>query len=317
MDKRKIIMDCDPGIDDAIALAFAAAHPESFEMLAVVGVSGNQNVDTVTRNALDLVELYGMHVPVARGMEQPLTRKAEYASDYHGENGLGNAVIPRSLREPVEEMAVFYLKKLIMELPEDEKVTFICTAPLTNIAMLLKLFPEVKDKIEEIVLMGGAVAGGNVTASAEFNIYVDPEAAKIVFTSGLPIVMCGLDATEKCALTRNQILKLNQSNNKIAKFCGTIAAYSLENGNKFRGQVNIHDAVPYMYLLHPEIFKTKKAKLDVECSDCASRGRTICDFRWWTYEEEEENIVLMDADTSKFQEYLIEALFELGEKLAD
>lgn len=317
MDKRKIIMDCDPGIDDAIALAFAAAHPESFEMLAVVGVSGNQSVDTVTRNALDLVEFYGMDIPVARGMEQPLIREPEYASDFHGENGLGDVVIPRSPKQPVEEMAVFYLRKLIMELPEDEKVTLICTAPLTNIAMLLKLFPEVKTKIEDIVLMGGAVAGGNVTASAEFNIYTDPEAAKIVFKSGLPIVMCGLDATNECALTRSQILKLSQSSNKIANFCGQMAAYSLDNGHRFEGKVSVHDAVPYMYLLHPEIFKTKKAKLDVECSDCDSRGRTICDFRWWMYQEEEESIVLMDVDVAKFQEYLIEALFELGEKLAD
>ena len=163
--------------------------------------------------------------------------------------------------------------------------------------------------------MGGAVAGGNVTASAEFNIYEDPESARIVFRSGIPVVMCGLDATEKCALTASQIEKMCQANNRIARFCGDMAGYSLANGNKYRGKVSIHDAVPFMYLTHPELFVAKKAVLDVECSDCASRGRTICDFRWWQHEESEENVVLMDADGARFQEYLIEAIYELGEKL--
>ena len=163
--------------------------------------------------------------------------------------------------------------------------------------------------------MGGAVAGGNVTASAEFNLYVDPEAARIVFKSGLPIVMCGLDVTEKCALTSSQIQKLSQSQNKIARFCGEMTGYSLANGNKFRGKVSIHDAVPYMYLTHPEIFKVEKVALDVDCSDGVSAGRTIVDFRWWMYEESEENIAVVDVDVAKFQEYLIEAIYELGEKV--
>ena len=315
MEKRKIIMDCDPGVDDAIALAYAAAHPEAFELLAVTSVTGNQTIDKVTRNALDLVSLYQLSIPVARGAEAPLLRDSQPASDYHGANGLGNVEIPRSQEDVVEESAAFFMKKLISELPEGEKITLICTAPLTNVALLLKVFPEVKEKIQEILLMGGAVAGGNVTASAEFNIYEDPESARIVFRSGIPVVMCGLDATEKCALTASQVEKMCQSNNRIAKFCGDMAGYSLANGNKYRGNVSIHDAVPFMYLTHPELFVAKKAVLDVECSDCASRGRTICDFRWWQHEESEENVVLMDADGARFQEYLIEAIYELGEKL--
>ena len=254
-------------------------------------------------------------IPVARGAETPLLRDPQPASDFHGANGLGNVEIPRSQEDVVEESAAFFMKKLISELPEGEKITLICTAPLTNVALLLKVFPEVKEKIQEILLMGGAVAGGNVTASAEFNIYEDPESARIVFRSGIPVVMCGLDATEKCALTASQIEKMCQSNNRIARFCGDMAGYSLANGNKYRGNVSIHDAVPFMYLTHPELFVAKKAVLDVECSDCASRGRTICDFRWWQHEESEENVVLMDADGARFQEYLIEAIYELGEKL--
>ena len=315
MKRRKIIIDCDPGIDDSIALAYAADHPEAFEILAVTTVAGNQTLDKVTRNALDILAFYKQDVPVAAGMSEPIVRELQTAADFHGENGLGDCVIPHSDTEPVKEMAVFYIKKLIDELPEEEKVTLICTAPLTNIGLLFKIYPEVKSKIQEIILMGGAVAGGNVTPSAEFNIYVDPEAAGIVFRSGIPMVMCGLDVTEKCALTRSQIQKLSQSDNKVARLCGEMAGYSLTNGSKYKGKVSIHDAVPYMYLTHPEIFKIQKVMLDVDCSDGVSAGRTIADFRWWMYEEEKENIAVMDADTSKFQEYLIEALYDLGEKV--
>lgn len=289
---------------------------EAFELLAVTSVTGNQTIDKVTRNALDLVSLYRLSIPVARGAETPLLRDPQPASDYHGANGLGNVEIPRSQEDVVEESAVFFMKKLISELPEGEKITLICTAPLTNVALLLKVFPEVKEKIQEILLMGGAVAGGNVTASAEFNIYEDPGILPESYSvQESPVVMCGLDATEKCALTASQVEKMCQSNNRIARFCGDMAGYSLANGNKYRGNVSIHDAVPFMYLIHPELFVAKKAVLDVECSDCASRGRTICDFRWWQHEESEENVVLMDADGARFQEYLIEAIYELGEKL--
>ena len=218
MEQRKIIMDCDPGIDDAMALAYAASRPDAFKILAVTTVAGNQELQKVTANALDLTAFYGLDTEVAAGMSQPLINKLAPATDYHGENGLGNCVLPGSEKQAVEEMAVFYIRRKLMELPENEKATLVCTAPLTNIAMLLKLFPEVISRICEIIFMGGSASGGNVTASAEFNIYADPEAAKIVFGSGVPLVMCGLDVTEKCVLTASQIAKLAQSGNKIAHF---------------------------------------------------------------------------------------------------
>ena len=205
MEQRKIIMDCDPGIDDAMALAYAASRPDAFKILAVTTVAGNQELQKVTANALDLTAFYGLDTEVAAGMSQPLINKLAPATDYHGENGLGNCVLPGSEKQAVEEMAVFYIRRKLMELPENEKATLVCTAPLTNIAMLLKLFPEVKSRICEIIFMGGSASGGNVTASAEFNIYEDPESARIVFRSGIPVVMCGLDATEKCALTASQV----------------------------------------------------------------------------------------------------------------
>ena len=313
MKKRKFIIDCDPGVDDAIALAYAAANRDSLELLAVTTVGGNQEIEKVTGNALDLLEYYGLKVPVAKGIGVPLIRKPMYAPEVHGENGIGNCVLPKAARWPEDENAVLFLRKTLLALPDGENVTLVPIGPMTNIALLLKLFPEVKGKIREIVFMGGAARGGNVTPTAEFNIYVDPEAAKIVFDSGVPLVMCGLDATLKCCLTRGQILKLCQSPHRIAKLCGDMAGFSLENSSsKYRGVVSIHDAAPLMFLLHPDIFTMDRTILNVDCSDGPARGTTLCDFRWWEHEEEEmKDIVLMDADTKAFQENLIEALYGL------
>lgn len=317
MEKREIIMDCDPGTDDAIALAYAAAHTEELKLLAITTVSGNQSVEKVTVNALRLAEFYNLDVPVAEGMDTPLTREPVYASKFHGETGLGQCVLPAASRKAEEEHAVLFLHRLLAELPEGKKVTIVATGPLTNIAMLLKLFPQVKKHIREIVFMGGAAMGGNVTPTAEFNIYTDPEAARIVFRSGVPLVMCGLDATLKCTLKRKQIIKLCQSGNPAAGLCGDLAGYSLENtSNKYRGEVSIHDVVPLMYLLHPDIFKIQSTILDVDCSDGPARGTTLCDFRWWEHEEEEmDAFILMDADGTRFQEELITDIYELGERI--
>ena len=314
--KRKLIIDCDPGVDDAIALAFLGANLNQFELLAITTVSGNQTIDKVTRNALDLTHFFGMDIPVSRGMEGPIVRRPVYARDAHGESGLGNVVLPACNKKPVKEQGILYLKSVLEELPDDEEITFICMGPLTNIAMLFKMFPHVKSKIREILFMGGSALGGNVTPSAEFNIYTDPEAAKIVVDSGVSLIMFGLDVTNKCCLTRRQILKLCQSADPVAKLCGDMAGYYLENtSNKYRGMVSIHDAAPIMYLCHPEIFKGEKAILDVDCSEGISRGRTICDMRWWEHEPEKmDSLVIMDVDQDKFQEYLILSLYELGEK---
>lgn len=312
MAKRKIILDCDPGIDDSVALLVAAAHREELELLAVTTVSGNLGIDIVTENALRLVDFLKLNVPVARGAEAPIIREPVLAGYFHGENGLGGIELPSTDQKPVSENAVVYLAKLLTELPEGEKVTLVPTGPLTNIGLLLKAFPQVKEKIEQIVLMGGAMCGGNTTASAEFNIYVDPEAAKIVFDSKIPVVMCGLDVTYQCYLERNQIAKLCQSGRKVAGVYGDMLGFSLgRKMNMLTSRVCIHDAVTLAYLLHPDWFKGEMMLVDVDCSDSPSRGRTICDNRWWNYDEEDCHVnVLTYGDTKKFQEFIIDAAFE-------
>lgn len=315
-EKIKVIMDCDPGIDDGIALAYAAAHQDEIELLAVTTFAGNQTIDKVTKNALGLVDFYGLKVPVARGQERPLVKEVIHAEEFHGETGLGHCVLPETGTKAASDNAVFFIREILDDLPEGQQVTFIETAPMTNLALLLRVFPEVKDKIRRIVFMGGAVKGGNVTPAAEFNIYADPEAAKIVFEAGIPLVMCGLDATMKCNLTRNQIMKLCQSGNPVARACGDMAGYVLENSSKYRCVASIHDAVPFMYLLHPEFFKMEKAILDVDCSDGAGRGAMLCDFRWWLHDEEKiKDMILTDADTESFQQELFEAIYSVtGQK---
>ena len=315
-EKIKVIMDCDPGIDDGIALAYAAAHQDEIELLAVTTFAGNQTIDKVTKNALELVDFYGLKVPVARGQERPLVKEVINAEEFHGETGLGHCVLPETGTKAASDNAVFFIREILDDLPEGQQVTFIETAPMTNLALLLRVFPEVKDKIRRIVFMGGAVKGGNVTPAAEFNIYADPEAAKIVFEAGIPLVMCGLDATMKCNLTRNQIMKLCQSGNPVARACGDMAGYVLENSSKYRCVASIHDAVPFMYLLHPEFFKMEKAILDVDCSDGAGRGAMLCDFRWWLHDEEKiKDMILTDADTESFQQELFEAIYSVtGQK---
>lgn len=309
-------MDCDPGIDDGIALAYAAAHQDEIELLAVTTFAGNQTIDKVTKNALELVDFYGLKVPVARGQERPLVKEVIHAEEFHGETGLGHCVLPETGTKAASDNAVFFIREILDDLPEGQQVTFIETAPMTNLALLLRVFPEVKDKIRRIVFMGGAVKGGNVTPAAEFNIYADPEAAKIVFEAGIPLVMCGLDATMKCNLTRSQIMKLCQSGNPVARACGDMAGYVLENSSKYRCVASIHDAVPFMYLLHPEFFKMEKAILDVDCSDGAGRGAMLCDFRWWLHDEEKiKDMILTDADTESFQQELFEAIYSVtGQK---
>ena len=315
-EKIKVIMDCDPGIYDGIALAYAAAHQDEIELLAVTTFAGNQTIDKVTKNALELVDFYGLKVPVARGQERPLVKEVIHAEEFHGGTGLGHCVLPETGTKAASDNAVFFIREILDDLPEGQQVTFIETAPMTNLALLLRVFPEVKDKIRRIVFMGGAVKGGNVTPAAEFNIYADPEAAKIVFEAGIPLVMCGLDATMKCNLTRNQIMKLCQSGNPVARACGDMAGYVLENSSKYRCVASIHDAVPFMYLLHPEFFKMEKAILDVDCSDGAGRGAMLCDFRWWLHDEEKtKDMILTDADTESFQQELFEAIYSVtGQK---
>lgn len=314
--KRKILLDCDPGIDDALAICLAVAFKEKLEILGITTVAGNQTIEKVTDNALKLVHFLKEDIPVAKGAVRPLLRESEQAPDIHGKTGLGYCELPLPEDKAAEENAVLFLRDKIMGLPDGEKVTLVPTAPLTNIGLLFSVFPEVKERIDKIVLMGGAVSGGNVTPTAEYNIYADPEAAQIVFQAGVPIVMCGLDVTSQCGLTRNQVSKMLQSKSTICRACGQMLDYYFGSPvYRDNSLVSIHDAVTIMYLVHEEIFEGAPMNVTVDCSQGLNRGMTVCDNRIWCRNEESHVEILLEVEREEFQRILIEELFELDARL--
>lgn len=314
VNKRKVIMDCDPGIDDAFAIAFAAAHREEIELIGMTSVAGNLPIEITTANALKLSDFFGLkEVPVAMGARVPIVRPSLTATDIHGANGLGGVEIPSSGKLPVSSNAVVFMKKVIDDLPVGERVTLVPTGPFTNVALLLRVFPEVKDRIEEIVLMGGAFIGGNITMSGEFNVYEDPEAAAIVFGSGLPVVMCGLDVTMSAGLTREDTEMLAKSEKQRIRALGEMLQFYFDRDSNSESQtVNIHDAHTVMYLLHPEIYRGVKMPVKVDCSEGLNRGATICDTRSEADREHANTTVLMGVDQDKFRAYMLEGILALG-----
>ena len=310
METINIWIDCDPGIDDAVALAMAAASRDKLHILGISSVAGNQTSDRVTGNALRLSSFLGLEdVPVVRGAREPLLRVPETAADVHGETGLGNCRLPETTKSLASENGVVYMAQTIGNLPEGEKVTLVPTGPLTNIALLLKVFPQVKERIDRIVLMGGSASGGNQSASAEFNIWVDPEAAQIVFSSGLPIVMCGLDVTHQSGLYPEQVEALLHSSRPVERAMGEMLSFYADTSSRGRTVSCIHDAVTVLYLTNPELFQGQWAAVAVDCTSDINRGMTVCDLRVRT--QPKPVLVLDQVDLPKFQQVMLEKLASL------
>jgi inosine-uridine nucleoside N-ribohydrolase len=267
----------DPGHDDAVALMLACGAPE-LEVRAVTTVAGNVPLEKTTRNALRVLSLIGRDdVPVGVGAANPLIRPLRTAENIHGESGLDGPVTPEATFAPDERGAL----RLVADNLEgsSEPVTLIPTGPLTNIATLLQDHPELKSRIGRIVLMGGSMSLGNTTPAAEFNVYVDPEAAQVVFGSGLPITMVGLDITHQAGAGPERRERL-----RTAGRVGEVAAELLEF---FAGTYKsvfgfdappVHDAVAVSAVVEPEILKTRLMRVDVECESELTRGETVCDF---------------------------------------
>ncbi|HYY03373.1 MAG TPA: nucleoside hydrolase [Gaiellaceae bacterium] len=268
----RILLDCDPGHDDAIALLLALASPE-LELLGVTTVAGNQTLEKTTANAIRVLDfLRRDDVPVAAGAERPLVREPYVASYVHGETGLDGPDLPPPQREPLRQHAVDFLAERIRD--HDGGVTLVPTGPLTNVALLLALHPDARP--ERIVLMGGAIAEGNVTPAAEFNIWADPEAAARVFTSGIDTTMIGLDVTHKALFTpRHQ--------DRLAGRTGELVRALLRFYGEFhRKQYGwdgspIHDAVAVAHVAQPELVETADRGVRVDTGDELSRGRTYVD----------------------------------------
>ena len=301
--RTKILLDCDPGHDDAIALLLALGSPE-LELLGVTTVAGNQTLEKCTANALRVLEHVGRgDVPVAAGADRPLVREQRVAANVHGETGLDGPDLPPAQGAPVEQHAADFLAERIA--PD---VVLVPTGPLTNVALLLARHPDVRP--ERIVLMGGAIAEGNVTPAAEFNIWADPEAAARVFASGIDLTMVGLDVTHKALFADRHAQRLEGR-------AGTMVRELLGFYNRFHHDVYgfdgspIHDALAVAQVFRPDLVETKHRGVEVDTGPEISRGRTYVDL-WGRAGWEPNCHVGVDVDAEGFCELLIERINSLG-----
>lgn len=315
MEKRNIIIDCDPGHDDVMALLLALAHQKELNILGVTTVAGNQTLEKVTYNLRRLYSYLGMRTPAASGASKPIIRKLQLGDDVHGVTGLDGWEFPEPDFHLDSTNAVTFMRDKIMA--AEGKVTLVPVGPLTNIGLLLSVFPEVKDKIQMISLMGGSIYAGNRTPHAEFNIFVDPEAAKVVFDSGIPIVMSGLEVTHEAAITDSEIQELRDSDGRISRMCGELLYfYTRYHSREGYSSYPLHDVCSVLYLLRPEIFKWKDLQVDIDVSDGPHRGRTAADNREWMRYDKPNTRVLLHIDREEFIKELRNAFEKLDEETA-
>jgi len=306
----RILVDCDPGQDDAIALLLALSSPE-VDVLGVTTVAGNQTIDKVTANALRVLELAGRtDVPVAAGADQPLVGELVVAADAHGETGLDGPDLPAPQGRPVEQHAVELLAERL--LASERPVTLVPLGPLTNVALLLAERPEAAERIERIVLMGGAIAEGNMTPSAEFNIWIDPEAAAHVFSSGHDVTMVGLDVTNRAVLTPEHAERLRPQGPVGAAVAGMLDFYGAFYREAYdHGGCPVHDALAVAHVIRPELVTTLARDVQVDVSHGICRGRTVVDMRRRTVLPEPNAKVAVDVDVAGFVSLLLERLPQL------
>ncbi|CAA9433238.1 MAG: Pyrimidine-specific ribonucleoside hydrolase RihB [uncultured Rubrobacteraceae bacterium] len=274
---KPVILDVDPGHDDAVAVMMACGSP-GLKLLAVTTVAGNAPLPKTTRNALRILSLIGRtDVPVAAGASRPLERELHTAENIHGESGMDGPQIPEATSEPDERGAVGLIADTLMAAPEP--VVLVPVGPLTNVAALLRKHPDLKGRISRISLMGGSMGLGNTTPAAEFNIYVDPEAAREVFESGLPITMSGLDVTHQAGAgkaERDRLRGVGELGGVVAGFLNFFAA-TYERIFGFDAPP-LHDPVAVAAVLEPDLLRTRFMRVDVECGSDLTRGETVCDF---------------------------------------
>ncbi len=272
-----LIIDSDPGLDDALAIGLACASPE-LRLLAVTTVGGNADVAHCTENALRLLHAYGRDdVPVAEGAAGALLGDIVRATDIHGMSGVGNTALPAAVNAPRPEGAVALMAHLIADSPEPVAIAPI--GPLTNIALLLRLYPGLVSRIGHVCLMGGSIGEGNTTAAAEFNIVADPEAADVVFRSGLPITIMGLDVTHQALLDRASAQALRGIGTRSAVIAAELTEFALERNLAWSGSTTsaVHDAVAIAHLVAPDLVTVARYQVAVETGHGPARGRTVCD----------------------------------------
>jgi inosine-uridine nucleoside N-ribohydrolase len=310
MTPTPIILDCDPGHDDAIALLLAIASPE-VELIGVTTVAGNQTVDKTTNNALRILELAGRSdIPVYRGANRPFIRPQDVAAHVHGESGLDGPDLPQPSGREQELHAVDYLAQEIRA--RDGKVTLVPTGPLTNIGLLFALHPDVRP--ERLVIMGGAIGEGNRTPAAEFNIWADPEAAQRVFLEALDTTMVGLDVTHRALITDAHTERMRGAGRVgkvVAELMDFYARFHKSRYPDLEGSP-MHDPVCVAHVIDPSLMTVLDAFIDVDCSGGPSWGRTNVDWRGREHFGAPNAKVGVDIDGERFAELIVERISSLG-----
>jgi len=306
--KRKIILDCDPGHDDAIALMLAGYHKD-IEVSGVSVVSGNQTLEKTGLNTLNLVQYLGLDIPVSLGSKRPIIKEEEVCEVIHGESGLDGVDFPPLRKTFDKRHAIDLIKDLTLN--TKDKVTIVTTGPMTNLGLAIRVYPEILENIEEIVLMGGSYTNGNVSPAAEFNIFTDPEAAHICFNSGVKVTMIGLDITRKVLVLPEIVERMDKINNHASKLFVDLMKVFNENQKKVFGFPGgpLHDPVTIAYLIEPSLLTIKHMHCSIDISHGPSYGRTNCDV--FDYQHNAFNTyVATDINVNKFWKIIEDTMKE-------
>lgn len=307
---RKIILDCDPGHDDALAMLLAHSHPD-IDMVLITTVAGNQTVDKTTRNALNVANLAGIQTPIAKGLDRSILGRQVVAPDIHGESGLDGPAFPSCDLKAVGKHAVDVIIDTLMA--SDGDITMVCTGPLSNMAAAMIKEPGITERIREIVLMGGATYFGNKTPAAEFNMFVDPEAARIVFDSGAPLTMVGLELTHQATATSDIVGEIRAIGNPVSGIVVDLLEFFGHTYRKVFGfeAPPIHDACAVAYVIDPNVFTTQSYRVDIETRGEFTAGMTIVDLYGVTGRSPNANVAL-ELNKDYFWELMMRALRSFG-----
>lgn len=306
---RRIVLDCDPGHDDALAILLAARHP-ALRLEAITTVAGNSTVERTTRNALKVCSLAGIRdVPIAAGMAAPLVRPLHIAPEIHGASGLDGPDLPEPDLALDPRHAVDLLIELLLASPEGDLITLVATAPLTNLATAIRREPRILPKIERIVLMGGSMGLGNWTPAAEFNIFVDPEAAHVVFTCGRPVTMIGLDVTHTALATPEVRGRIRALGSPVARLADGLLGFFADSYHEVFGfdAPPLHDPCAVATVIDPTLLQTKPMHVAVELRGEHTAGRTVCDLYGVTKLPPNAEVGLA-LDVPRFWDLMIETL---------
>ncbi|GAB3895943.1 nucleoside hydrolase [Spirosoma agri] len=311
MKKLPVIIDCDPGHDDAVMLMLAVGSG-LFDIKAITTSAGNQTQEKTLKNALRLKALLEIETPIYKGCEKPLFRELIIADYVHGEMGMDGPILPDPTINPESLSAVEAIAAILTN--SSEKITIVPTGPLTNIATFLLAYPHLKPRIARISLMGGGAFRGNMTPTAEFNIYVDPEAAAVVFNSGVPITMCGLDVTHKALVFQEDIDLFRSIGNKtgtvLADLMDFFSIFYRKERTELNGGAALHDPCAIAWLIDPSMFQSKTCYVDVEVTGKLTMGTTVVDF-FDVLKKTPNAEVVYDIDREKYIKLIYDSVKKL------